>query len=287
MVYLVIVSLFWAVSFGLIKTHLTAMDPYVVSFIRIGLSFAFFAIFLKRGLLSKRLQLKLILTGAVQYGIMYVCYIQAYQYLEAHQIALFTIFTPIYITFIFDMLHKKFQRVYLVSAIFSIIGAAVIVFQNSQSERYLTGFILMQISNISFALGQVYYKVLEREFNDVPQYRIFGLLYFGAFILTGISTLLFSDPAGFSFNAQQVYILLFLGIISSGICFFLWNYGATKTNSGNLAVMNNMKIPLAIIASILLFGESGDWNRLLSGSIFFVISLVIIWFTDKRALSGN
>ena len=45
--YLVIVSLIWAFSFGLIKTYLVGLDPFVVSGIRIGIALLVFLPFLR------------------------------------------------------------------------------------------------------------------------------------------------------------------------------------------------------------------------------------------------
>jgi drug/metabolite transporter (DMT)-like permease len=66
-------------------------------------------------------------------------------------------------------------------------------------------------------------------------------------------------------TAPQVLVLVYLGIIASGVCFFLWNKGARFVNEGMLAIMNNLKIPLGIIASLILLGESTDYLRLFIG----------------------
>ena len=44
-------------------------------------------------------------------------------------------------------------------------------------------------------------------------------------------------------------------MLASGVGFFLWNVGATRVRSGTLAVMNNAKVPLAVVVSLAFFGE--------------------------------
>jgi drug/metabolite transporter (DMT)-like permease len=66
--------------------------------------------------------------------------------------------------------------------------------------------------------------------------------------------------------------LLFLGLGSTGIGFLLWNIGATKVNSYRLAVSNNLVIPIAIINSVLIFGESISLLLFLPGIILFYIA---------------
>ena len=56
--------------------------------------------------------------------------------------------------------------------------------------------------------------------------------------------------------------LLFLGLVSSGLCFFWWNQGAAQVNAGTLAAFNNAKIPLGVACSLLVFGEHADLVRL-------------------------
>jgi drug/metabolite transporter (DMT)-like permease len=80
--------------------------------------------------------------------------------------------------------------------------------------------------------------------------------------------------------------LLYLGLIASGLGFFLWNRGATRVDAGTLAVMNNAKIPLAVACSLLFFGESPDANmlRLAISAGFFAAAL---WLTGNSAAKKN
>ena len=106
MIYLVIVSVIWAFSFGLIKGQLSGLDSHFISFARLAISFLFFAAFLRFRFYKFNQILWLILIGSVQFGAMYIFYIYAYNYLDAWQVALFTIFTPIYVTLIDDALQQ-------------------------------------------------------------------------------------------------------------------------------------------------------------------------------------
>ena len=74
---------------------------------------------------------------------------------------------------------------------------------------------------------------------------------------------------------NHVWTLLYLGILASGVCFFLWNYGAKLVNAGALAIMNNVKVPLAIACSFIFFHESGNIPRLLGGGMIIVVALLI------------
>ena len=57
--------------------------------------------------------------------------------------------------------------------------------------------------------------------------------------------------------------------------FFLWNYAARRVEMGTLAIFNDLKVPLAVAVSLLVFGEKTDPLRLVIGGLLAVGALVI------------
>ncbi len=279
MIHLIIVSLIWAFSFGLIKGNLTGLDSNFVSFARILISLLVFLPFLRLHGVNRRLALRLMITGALQFGVMYIAYIFSFQFLKAYEVALFTIFTPIYITLLNDGFRKKFNSFHLLMAFLAVIGTGVIVFKSLTRSDLLLGFLVVQISNICFAVGQIYYREVMRQKPQVKDYQIFGLLYLGAVLITGLAASFTTNWASLSLTGSQIWTLLYLGVLASGICFFLWNYGARQVNGGTLAVINNLKVPLAVAVSVMVFGESANIPRLLIGG---GIVLAALFFSEIR-----
>jgi len=274
MLYLLAASLIWAFSFGLIKGNLAGVDPAFVSFVRMGISFILFAPFIRMRGMTARLVLRLLVTGAVQYGFMYLFYIRSYQSLQAYQVALFTVFTPIYVVLIDDAFEKRFNPLFLFSAALAVAGAAVISYREGALEPILAGFLGVQASNICFAFGQIYYKKMMRP-EQVSEKQMFGIVYLGAVVVTGAFAGAAYEPAMLHISAKEALTLLYLGAIASGAAFFLWNVGARRTDSGALAVFNNLKIPLAVAVSILFFGEQGDVPRLALGGGIIAAALAL------------
>lgn len=283
MIYLIIVSCIWAFSFGLIKANLAGIDSNFVAFARLAISFLFFAFFLKKSISFKK-AVSLMVLGAVQFGLMYIFYIYSYNFLKAWQIALFTIVTPFYVTLISDVLNRKFQPLYMLAALISIFGASIIVFKDIESMQLQRGFIIIQLSNLCFAAGQVYYKRIKREFSQFKDANLFAWMYLGALIVSALNSALITDYSVINLSNTHIYTLLYLGILASGICFFLWNYGATKVNSGTLAVLNNLKIPLAVAVSIFIFGESGDYIKMVLSGLIILLALYMSEKASKLKL---
>ena len=275
MIYLLIVSIIWALSFGLIKGNLTGLDSHFIAFARLAISFIFFAAFLRLKKFQSKQILSLMTIGAVQFGLMYIFYIYSYNYLQAWQIALFTIFTPLYVTLINDLLSKRFHLIFLLTAFLSLLGAGIIVFKAIARFDLQIGFLLMQLSNICFAAGQVYYKKIKQNILNVKDVYLFSWLYTGALFVSGLNSLFVTDWNNLSLSSTHVYTLLYLGILASGICFFLWNYGALKVNTGTLAVFNNLKVPLGVAVSIFIFSEKGDLLKMILGGTIIVIAIYL------------
>lgn len=283
MVYLIIVSFIWAFSFGLIKGNLAGLDSNFVAFARLVISFLFFGFFLKRNINLKKAVTFMIL-GAVQFGLMYIFYIYSYNFLKAWQIAFFTILTPVYVTLIADIINRKFQPLFLLAAIISILGASIIVFKDVNGIQLQAGFVIIQLSNICFAVGQVYYRRIKKELPKIKDSNLIAWMYLGAVIISGFNSAVFTDFSRVSLTNLQIYTLFYLGIIASGISFFLWNYGATKVNSGTLAVLNNLKIPLAVATSIFIFNESGNYQQMILSGFIILVALYMSEKVSKRKI---
>lgn len=282
MIWLLLVSLAWAFSFGLIKGNLTGVDSNFVAFVRMAFSFLVFLPFIRFKKTGFKLSWKLALTGVFQFGVMYIAYIASFKMLKAYEVALFTIFTPIYVTLINDAIEKRFNPLHLVTAALAVVGTWVVESGQPLSGGILNGFLLVQISNLAFAFGQVYYRKLMSTADGLKDRDVFGILYLGAVMVSGLVTVLFAPLQTIALTGKQIWTLAYLGIFASGICFFFWNLGARQVNAGALAIFNDLKIPLAVAVSLLVFGEQANWVNLLIGGGIVVVSLLFNELVQRK-----
>ncbi|HMQ10797.1 MAG TPA: EamA family transporter [Oligoflexia bacterium] len=276
MLYLFLVSCLWAFSFPLIKLYLVGIDSSLVAMLRLGISLLCFLPLISFSLNHKD-KLKLIALGMIQYGLMYALYIQSYQYLKSYEVALFTITTPLWVILCGQLMHKRFSLQSWVIAGLACIGALVLVFNAQNTYSLSQGFILVQVANICFALGQVYYKYWwqrSSKKNPLKQSQIFAYLFFGATLINFMILVLNQKLNQISsISNTQWLILLYLGSIASGLGFYLWNYGATLVKHATLASFNNLKIPLTILTAIVVFQEQGNLIKLLLGTVCIIIAI--------------
>ncbi|MGF1680842.1 carboxylate/amino acid/amine transporter [Photobacterium minamisatsumaniensis] len=289
--YLSAITLLWAFSFSLIGVYLAGqVDAWFSVLTRVSLAALVFLPFLRKQHLHVLLSLKLMTVGAFQLGIMYCFYYQSFLHLSVPEVLLFTIFTPIYVTLIYDFLHRQFSAWYLITAAIAVLGAAVIKFEGINAD-FIIGFFIVQGANLSFAIGQVGYKrIMEKEKADLPQHTVFGLFYLGAVCVALPMFLLFGNSEQLPTTSTQWGILTYLGIVASGLGYFIWNKGATMVNAGALAIMNNALVPAGLIVNLVIWSSDVDYPRLLLGGGIIIFSLWLneTWVKRKVELSrGN
>lgn len=275
MYYLIFVTIVWSFSFSFIAVYLSGqVDTWFAVVMRVLLAFITFIPFLRFKNVSVKQMLLLMGVGACQLGIMYFFYYNSFQYISVPEVLLFTISTPIYVTIIYDLLQGHRLRLnYLLTAIIAVIGAAIIRYDHI-SRDFIIGFLLIQGANIVFALGQVGYKRI-MELYPLPQHQAFAWVYFGAIVVATIGWLLFGNADKLPTTQLQWGIIIWLGVVASGLCYFLWNLGATKVDSGTLAIMNNLVIPAGILVNVVIWHQSIDWGRFTIGSAVIVFALIL------------
>jgi drug/metabolite transporter (DMT)-like permease len=279
LLYLVLVSIVWGFSFIIIKGTLASLDSNFVSLARMLLSFLVLLPFARISGIRFIDKMRLMLIGGVQFGLMYVAYVASFHYLPAHVIALMTTTTPLFVAAFSDLFNKEVQHKILLAAALAVAGGAVIKLPAQSMTAGLYGIALIQISNAAFAYGQIAYKRLMKTQENLRDKRVFGLMYGGAVLVTGIFSIAFTDYHHLSVQPHQWMALGYLGIIASGVCFFLWNLGARKVNEGTLAVMNNLKIPIGVFAGLVVLKENTDYLRLAAGCVLFAAAL---WVATGR-----
>jgi len=283
MIFLVLASLIWSVSFGLIAKVLADLPPAGVAMVRLAIAALVFLPFVRP--VPWRVKAALVGIGAVQFGLMLLLYMHSFRYLKSHEVALFTVMTPVYVVVINDCFQRRFRAVNLCAALVAVIGAgAAIRWHGETPGLSLAGFLLIQLSNICFALGQILYReVFARSAQPLADHHSFFWLYLG-----GVAVLLPLGLGETSFvtamTREQWLALLHLAVIASGLSYFLWNSGARKVTAGTLAVMNNLKIPLAVLVSLLLFREQANVAGLVAGLLLMAVALCLPRFQKEPSL---
>lgn len=280
MIWLVAASLLWAFSFGLIKNYLTSLDPWLVAAIRLTLAAVVFLPWTVGRAPARALRPRALGLGAVQFGAMYVCYVASFRHLLAWQVALWTVFTPIMVALFAHVRRRRGSVRALGGALLAVAGALLAEGRWPQDEA-LHGILLVQGSNLCFALGQLGYRSLARRAGVAPrgggprEVGLLGWMYLGGagVALVGLA---WSRPVPLDIADQAVPVLVYLGVVPTALGFWLWNKGAARASSGRLAAANNLKVPLAVLMAWSVFGETAPYLRAAAGLGFIIAAFAIV-----------
>ena len=280
--YLLFVTLIQAFSFSLIGVYLAGhVDSYLAVLIRVVLAGLVFIPLTRWRQVEPRFMRGMLLIGALQFGVTYVCLYLSFRVLTVPEVLLFTILTPLHVTLIEDALNRRFNPWGLLAAIVAVLGAVIIRYDRVDSN-FLGGFLLLQLANFTYAAGQVLYKhLVARHPSDLPHYRRFGYFYLGALAVALPAFLLFGNPQHLPEGPQQWGVLLFLGLVSTALGMYWWNKGACLVNGGTLAVMNNLHVPVGLLINLLIWGRNEDLGKLFFGALVIVFS---VWISRRGAV---
>ena len=295
MVDLVTTAFIWGFSFALAKKALNNLSPYELVTIRLALGaltvfiLTNFSAFRVPRILSgsakksfKREKLKVaFLIGLFEFASTYILYTWSLKFLPSGVVGTLTLLTPV-LTYSVSMLAgiSKWSGKALLSISLSILGAALCfpmtrIFAGFHPEASaVTGFMLIMISNLFFAVGNVIITKTERRGLWTQSLTFHGL---------GVGALLalmacFVFPAGnySRFSDYHVWLLPFyLGIVATGLGFFLWNRGVQKVSATAASVVGNFKAPFSILWGALLLGESVSWS-LMAGLLCLLAAVQVL-----------
>ncbi len=275
MPYLIITAFLWATVFTVIELFIAGkVDNIFAALIRVAFAALVFLPFLNWKT-PNSIKLKMIALGAAQIGGMYIFFFQSFNYLSGATVALLMAFTPIYVTLIYDAFHRQFKAKYLLTALLAVAGVCIIESKgNMGSTNFLVGLIFSQCANICFAFGQAAYKRLN-EIQPVKQKEVFGFFFIGAALAISVAFLFFGDTTKTSLGLPQLLALIWLGTVTTGIGYFLWNKGGTMVDSGTLGIMNNAVTPIGVTINILVTHKQIDLFTFLVGLAVLFFALIL------------
>jgi drug/metabolite transporter (DMT)-like permease len=247
---LLIATLLWSLPFSLIPRFLLGVDADVLAVTRLGLGAL--ALTLLVGGRVSRPKTVWLLVGAIQFGVCYGAYLRAYQFLPGHAIALLTTTTPIWIL-ILNGQRKLWRGRSLLAVLLSVMGAIFLARSAINPDpNWWRGAFWTQLANLAFAFGQLRWRAKGGGEQSLGTHA--WMLFAGALVLLPLAVADF--PGGLDqISLEATGVLLYLGIGATGLGFYLWNEGARQVSVARLAVMNNLKAPLAALVAVLVFGE--------------------------------
>lgn len=193
-------------------------------------------------------------------------------------VALAYALSPMFVIIIaFFFLSEKISTMKTAGIVTAILGTVLILFEKGidfSSDNFL-GTSLALLASLSWALYTILGKKLVMEYGAVYTTAVsmaFGLLLFlPIFLIIGntaeISTLTPTDWG-------QIF---YLGIITSGVAYMLWNFALKHYEAGKVSVFNNLQPVFTTILSVLFFQQELSIIFLAGG----ILTIAGVFITQK------
>ena len=265
---LVLVTLFWGVSYWLIDVSLTDVEPFTLNALRFLIAFAVAAVLAFPKLKTvNRTTLKY--SAVIGFALLFV-YIGAtfgvrYTSLSnaGFLCALTVVITPILEFFIF---RKKPEKKLAAAVVLSLIGIALLTLK-ANSIKLASGDLLCIMAAFAYALDLIITEsAVKKESVNAFQLGVFQLGFTGLYNLV---LAFITETPGLPQSSETWISVLFLSIFCTGIAFIVQVLAQQYTSASHVGVIFSLEPVFAGFVAYFLAGE------ILSGQAYFGAALLV------------
>ena len=166
-------------------------------------------------------------------------------------------------------------------AVLCIAGTALLSYTAGQGFRFNLGDLLTLLCAALFA-GHIAFLELATRHTDA---RLLSVLQMAVAVLSCAALLAFDFPAiAVADYGRGLPALIYLGVFSTGLCFFLQTYAQRHTSGPKAAVILSMEGFFGCVFSVALGMEPVRWNMVVGGLIILTsVVLTEVDFGRKKA----
>src|SRR6056297_3283153 len=260
-----IFSIIFGFSFMFTKEGLEVISPFHLLGFRFALAAAFLTILNTAGLIDvsfKGKNIKMLLVMALfQPGLYFIFETSGIMYTTSSEAGMMIALIPVIVTIIGAVfLDEKPTFKQTLFVILSVAGVLFIVLNKGSSkiEGNFLGLALLGGAVTAGALYNVLSRKLSLHFRPVEITYI--MMWFGAISFNFISLINKNFSLSNYFapltNIKVLSAVIYLGIFSSVIAFFMMNYTLSRINAAQAAVFANLTTVVSIIAGVVFRNES-------------------------------
>lgn len=283
-----IANILWGTSFLASKQTLLAWGPLTASALRfavalLAMTLLFSFIGLKLKMPKSRNEIFWLATVSLSgFGFLYPLQLTGLKFISSGMSAAIMLTSPLFVVGLSVLLLKQSVSILkLFSLGLGIVGGCVLLFPNanfiSTTEfDFFQGSMLTLAASFFLALSVIATRKAS-VFMDSANLTFWSMLL-GLVLLLPLSTYEIANGGLFSPSWSSFLSLLYLSIVCSALCFFLWNKAIIKSTPNELASTMHIKTPTAVILGCVLASEPFSLSLLVGG---IVVSLGV-WLSQKE-----
>ncbi|OPJ56822.1 DMT family transporter [Alkalithermobacter paradoxus] len=280
-------AVIFGMSFLFSKQALSVASPVSLLSFRFLTAFIVMSILIKLNIIKvnyKGKNLKnLFYLGLMQPIVYFIFETYGIKYSSSSEAGIMIALIPIFVTLMaFIFLKERPLNTQLLFILLSVTGVVYIILMKGSNggNSNLLGIILLFGAILSASAFNIISRKLSREFS--PMELTYSMMTLGAVFFNFISvvTRIKNNTLGSYFypmtNINFVISILYLGIVSSIIAFFLVNFTLSKLEASKSAVFANLSTVVSIIAGVVILKEKFYYYNLV-GSIMILTG---VWGTN-------
>ncbi|MDD3126354.1 MAG: DMT family transporter [Candidatus Izemoplasmatales bacterium] len=291
LVSIILSVVFWGISFISTAQILHVVDPVILGFFRYILAVIFVGIVV----LVRRVNLRITKADLIIFFLAGLLGIFLYSVLEntaltiipSSSAAIITAITPMMVVFgNFLVFREKItvREVFLI--ILSIIGVVLVMYADliiATGWNELIGYLLMLASIVSWTVYSLLTKKIGQKYSGI---KITAIQSFMA-LLIFIPTLFFFPLPDFStFVVNDWANLLFLGVVCSGLCYFLYIHSVNVLGVTLPNLFLNFIPIITILTNLIVFKVAVNWLQIV-GAVIITISMSVMTIINFKKTPTN
>jgi drug/metabolite transporter (DMT)-like permease len=284
-----VANIIWGASFLASKITLIAWEPITASAIRFAI--ATLAIFIGLRVSKREIQIPrqardwifIIASSTVGFGLLYPLQLMGLKHISSGLSSAVMLLSPLIVVGLSSkVFNESLSRTKYFALGLGVLGGLILLgsrngFMETKDSLY-SGIALTLAAAVCLALSVVFTKKLGGRV-DSGSLTFWSMaigfveLCFLAYVFEDITvTNIFAAS-----NITSWAAVIFLGVVCSAICFFLWNWAVTSSSTKDIASTMHIKTPTAVLLGALAGGETITFAIVL-GSI--VVS-VGVWLSQR------
>lgn len=274
---LVGVAVIWGVNIPLMKNGLDAVDPYTFNAIRLLISaivLCAFAIRERRaGIMPKPgVTWKHYLTYAAIVTISYqVSFLIGINLTTPGNVALIIATVPMWTALLARVfMGERLSLLAWAGLVVALIGTAIVALQGNVTadSRYLIGNAVILCSALLWSCGTVYSRPLLHMISPLQLAAVAGVIAWPVHL--GVAFAL-SEGTVANFGTGAIWlILVYSGVLSSGLSQPMWHFGVKHAGAAHAAVVQNLIPVVAIVATWISRGEAPTGPQMFGGAMILI-----------------
>ncbi len=269
------VALIWGINIPIMKNGLDQLDPYVFNAIRLTISASVLAAFAlreyRRGHRSKPgvSRTRVMIYGIVVSGFYQVLFLLGVARTTSGNTALIIATVPMWTALLARVfIGEKLVRLAWCGLLVALSGTVIVALQKGDvaaGPEYLTGNLCILGAALVWSATTVVSRPMLKSISPLRLSATAAVIALPLHLLFAMGRYEESIP---SLQSPDIWlIILYAGVLSSGLALPMWNFGVRHAGAAHAAVIQNLIPLIAILAAWLTRGESATTTQLFGGGL--------------------